>query len=145
MPPRITIFALSIMGLACATPVAAQTTEPLPNGTQVVILEARDGRTKVALPDGREVWVRTRSLVYRGQERRAAEAPEPRDVAPYTSVVWTSGGALNLRAGPSTAFAVLGQCQKGDWVKVQRAAGDWVEVRTMDDALGWVHARFLTR
>jgi len=49
----------------------------------------------------------------------------------------------NLRAGPSTADSVLLVLRQATPVLPQRADGEWVLVRTLDGAAGWVHASLL--
>ena len=52
--------------------------------------------------------------------------------------------ALNVRSGPSTAFAVVEQLRGGESVDVDRCRGSWcfVDFRGGD---GWVSASYLTR
>jgi len=49
----------------------------------------------------------------------------------------------NLRAGPSTADSVMLVLSQATPVLPQRADGEWVLVRTLDGAAGWVHASLL--
>ena len=49
----------------------------------------------------------------------------------------------NLRAGPSTENDVLLVLSQATPVLPQRSDGDWVLVRTLDGAAGWVHASLL--
>ncbi|MCW5713698.1 MAG: SH3 domain-containing protein [Bauldia sp.] len=51
--------------------------------------------------------------------------------------------ALNLRAGPSTASAVLRALPRGTAVAEGVRNGNWVEVRTEDGTVGWMSVRYL--
>ena len=70
--------------------------------------------------------------------------PSPTVVSEVVSGTVTVG-ALNVRAGPGTAFAVVERLRQGDTVvglaRTQR--GDWVQVRLPDGRTGWVSARYL--
>ena len=61
-------------------------------------------------------------------ERRDLPAPLPRadGVAPWLAV---RSPALNLRAGPGTGNAVLGQLAGGDLVRAEATSGGWARVR----------------
>ncbi|MDQ7029980.1 MAG: SH3 domain-containing protein [Ardenticatenia bacterium] len=53
--------------------------------------------------------------------------------------------ALNVRAGPSTAFAVVHRLRFGDPVVAvaRNDQGDWVLIRISGERTGWVAARYL--
>jgi len=136
------------VALARGTPVldgpetTARTVSYLARGIRVDVQEHYSGYALIALPSGGTAWVSNAALSTQPPVPRAAR---PQAVAPYASVVWTRSGPLNMRAGPGTGHAVLGQCQRGDWVEVTAKAGRWSEVRLADGAHGWVHSAYLTR
>lgn len=53
--------------------------------------------------------------------------------------------ALNVRAGPGTAFPVVEHLRLGDSVMAlaRTSQGDWVQVRLSDGRTGWVATRYL--
>lgn len=92
---------------------------------------------------GMRAWVLGSSLGPRPATKAAPTAAKPTPLEPYSSVVWTKSGPLNMRSGPGTHHGVTGQCQRGDWVKV--VAGAWAQVTLADGKDGWVHTACLTR
>jgi hypothetical protein len=68
------------------------------------------------------------------EARRTAGAPGMRKI---------TAPRANLRAGPSTDDAVLLVLGQATPVLPQRSDGEWVLVRTLDGAAGWVHASLL--
>lgn len=52
-------------------------------------------------------------------------------------------GALNLRAGPSTGYAVTYQMPHGSEVEVLRSPGTWVQVRHESGRIGWASSKYL--
>lgn len=74
----------------------------------------------------------------------AADAPlATADAAP--KLWYVSGTRVNLRAGPGTGNAVVGQLVLGDAAQVLGDADGWYEIRSADGALsGWVFGKFLT-
>ena len=63
--------------------------------------------------------------------RQTVEDPEPEAVEvmedPWERVVVT-GSVVNLRAGPGTSYAVLGQAMEGDTLNVMGVSMDWLKV-----------------
>ena len=52
---------------------------------------------------------------------------------------------VNLRAGPGTGHAVLGQAQLGErLVPLSDTNADWIEVRRSGGSTAWIFARFLS-
>lgn len=119
--------------------------ERLQFGTKVDVEQVYQGYALINRPSGVQAWVPVSALSTRRPVPAAPKAVKVTQVEPYTSVVWTEQSALNMRSGPGLAHAVLGQCQKGDWVEVVATAGEWAEVRLADGAQGWVVQRYLTR
>jgi hypothetical protein len=80
----------------------------------------------------------------RRQRRRAevaeAEATPVPDV--FTADAVVSGELLNVRQGPDTAFAKVGQLAQRDALKVLAANSDgtWIRIRAADGTEGWVFA-----
>ena len=58
---------------------------------------------------------------------------------------YVSADAINVRAGPSTGFGVVGRLTRGEAVLIVDAAPGWVHVRIEGDGIdGWVAERLLT-
>ena len=51
---------------------------------------------------------------------------------------------LNVRAGGSERFSIIGRLAKGDAVKEKRTAGDWIEIEHPVGAHAYVAAKFIT-
>lgn len=69
-------------------------------------------------------------------------APEPEAEA---ELWYVTAGALNLRAGPSSASAQLAALPMGTAVAIAATDGKWVEVTAEDGMTGWVFAKYLSR
>ena len=50
---------------------------------------------------------------------------------------------LNVRAGGSERFSIVGRLAKGDAVKEKRTAGDWIEIEHPASAYAYVAAKFI--
>lgn len=67
------------------------------------------------------------------------QQPRPDPVSVVT------GNVVNMRSGPGTHFAVLGQLRLGDDVRVIGTSDNgWVKLRVLEsDRVGWMAARFV--
>lgn len=69
------------------------------------------------------------------------------DAAALLVEVATSGARLNVRAGPSADYAVVGKAQSGQTYGAlgRNAGGDWVQISLSDDSrdFGWVAAAYV--
>ena len=124
----------------------------LSQGTRVNVVERYNGYALIKLRDGRTAWMKDSALVAPGTKIVSATKPKKPSQPikteifdPYTSVVWTKSDPLNMRKGPGTSHAIMGKCQRGDWVKVLRKTGTWAEIELDDGKQGWVHTAYLTR
>jgi uncharacterized protein YraI len=63
--------------------------------------------------------------------------------APPNAIV--NNDTLNMRAGPSAQYALVGSYPRGTELKVtgKNAAGDWLKVETPDGRSGWMSAQLL--
>ncbi|MDJ0824737.1 MAG: SH3 domain-containing protein [Rhodobacter sp.] len=112
-------------------------------GTVVETAERSGGWVEVRLTGGQMGWVTARALTAPAPVRPVAL--KPKIAPPYATVVWPSSGALNLRRGPGTGYAVVRPMQRGDWVEVQEYAGNWVRLRHPSGDEGWAYRAYLTR
>ncbi len=78
---------------------------------------------KISLPQGSAVWVRSSFL----NETDKTVLPKK----------------LNLRAGPSEDYSVLGVLERGAVVNVVGAKGDWSKIEAPTNAFGFVAAKYL--
>jgi len=61
------------------------------------------------------------------QEAQPDSTASPETDTPWEQVV-VRGNVVNLRAGPGTSYAVLGQVRKGDTLDVMGVSRDWLKV-----------------
>jgi len=78
---------------------------------------------KIALPQGSDVWVRSSFI------NEADKTVVPKK--------------LNLRAGPSEDYSVLGVIERGTVVNEVGAKGDWSKIEAPTNAFGFVAAKYL--
>lgn len=70
----------------------------------------------------------------------AVEPPEPRAEKWYVNA-----GALNVRAGPSSASEQLAALPMGTDVEILGTEGKWSEVATADGLRGWAFTKYLSQ
>ena len=67
------------------------------------------------------------------------------DTSSLRAVWYVSGTRVNLRAGPGTGNAVVGQLVLGDAAEVLGDQDGWYQIRTADGAVsGWIFGKFLS-
>lgn len=143
-------FSLSaLIQPASASSVSVSTLEPLPE--QVAIdraLEAgreyREARSTTqflgAIPETPTV-ILGQEVASLSETPEAVVAPEP------TVELWkVTGTRVNLRAGPGTRNAVVGQLTLGTEAQVLNQGDGWYQIQTADGAVtGWIFGKFLAR
>lgn len=103
----------------------------------------------MALEAGREHRAGRKSAPLRGVIIPVAatetEATAESEVAAMN--LWeVTGSRVNLRAGPSTGDAVVGQLSLGTEATVLDQGGGWYRIETADgQATGWIFGKFLSR
>jgi uncharacterized protein YgiM (DUF1202 family) len=60
-----------------------------------------------------------------------------------TEVGEITADRVNIRARPNTAASILGQLMRGDQFFIKENSGEWLWIRPLAKAQGWVHADFL--
>ena len=70
----------------------------------------------------------------------AAQSRPPSPVYAKGAMVRVKSDRLNMRAGPSTATAVVTGLQGGTPLLVEAQTGNWIRVRTQGGDIGWVAA-----
>jgi hypothetical protein len=85
------------------------------------------------------------AVFFASRAKRVADAlcEEPRRTAGSRAVRKITAPHANLRAGPSTTESVVLVLGQATPVLPQRSEGEWVLVRTLDGAAGWVHVSLL--
>ncbi|NAZ37924.1 SH3 domain-containing protein [Rubellimicrobium sp. CFH 75288] len=71
------------------------------------------------------------------------EAAPVEVAAPTVERRRVTGDRVNMRGGPGTDFAVVGQMGAGEIAEVIGQQNGWLQVRTPDGQEGWMSARFL--
>jgi uncharacterized protein YgiM (DUF1202 family) len=64
--------------------------------------------------------------------------------APAAEKWYVTAGALNVRAGPSSATEQLAALPRGTAVEISGAEGKWTEITTADGLRGWVFTKYLS-
>ncbi len=54
-----------------------------------------------------------------------------------------SGDRVNIRSGPGVNYSLLGQAEKGTFVRVLDEIDGWYRIEPIDDSYGWVREDFL--
>jgi hypothetical protein len=79
----------------------------------------------------------------------AIETPESDTIEasqPMADLWYVTGTTVNLRAGPGTGNAVVGQVVEGEAAEVLSGQDGWYQIRTADGGVeGWIFGRFLSR
>ena len=126
----------------------------LPKGLSLDLLGRQNSWYRVKTPAGALGWVTADYLQIPSDvaDRVPADAavvgsgpaaPAPAEAAPSVSTGVVSGGKSNLRAGPGTAFASLGQLTRNTRLTLVARHGDWLKVRTAKGTLGWISGALL--
>jgi GH25 family lysozyme M1 (1,4-beta-N-acetylmuramidase) len=98
----------------------------LKRNTPVEIIDSQSGWSKIKSPAG---WVENQAL------KIAAETPEENEGYLVCRV-----SALNVRAGPGSAFPVIGWLQKGQRVRVLERSNGWAQLQS---PAGWSMETYL--
>ncbi len=92
---------------------------------KVTVESAKEGEPsewlKIAMPAGGQTWVYM-AFVKDGK---------------------ITANRLNVRAGGSEHFGIVGRLAKGDIVKEKRSSGDWIEIEHPDGAHAFVSAKYI--
>jgi uncharacterized protein YgiM (DUF1202 family) len=127
-------------GLSVVTPAALTTLErtPVPT-TDISEREA----VQLAIAAGKAIREERRNA---GPKTIAVAATGAVDgvSAPELSYWYVTGSRVNLRGGPGTANAVVGQATFGAEAEVLSDSNGWYQIRLADgSATGWIFGKFL--
>ncbi|AKJ63793.1 SH3 domain-containing protein [Kiritimatiella glycovorans] len=72
----------------------------------------------------------------------------PEGLRGYVSAAFVSNGVvqagtLNVRAGPSINFGVIGTYGEGELIHIEQSEGDWLKVPAPDDGIVWIADKFV--
>jgi hypothetical protein len=73
----------------------------------------------------------------------ARDADEQPRTDPPPNVLVVTAGSLNMRAQPDARSAVVGTYPSGTRVQQVEVSGNWIRVRTEDEATGWMYSAYL--
>jgi uncharacterized protein YraI len=150
-PSDMVVFTSKMQNMQVEPKKDAQRVTFLPTGESLTVLgDADEARTKLG-KDGEWLLVQTASglagYVSADLVRSLVQALPPSDLVVYPT------GLLNLRAGPATAFPVLGMLNEtepltvlGDSGVVRSKlgkSGQWLQVQTGNGQIGYVAAWFV--
>ena len=154
------VVTMSVAGREPETVTQAETTTP-------PVEVARAGTVPTALPDNRLALDDERGAFARAlAATEAADAPEPEPepepvsfetapgavskaalevAAPNEAAWYVTGSRVNLREGPSTSTAVVGQAREGQRVEVLGGGADgWMRIRVIESGItAYIYGRFL--
>ncbi len=91
----------------------------------IVVIAAKGEWLKIRCPDGSKVWVHSRFMKVDG------------DVAVAMS------SKINVRATDSARDALVAQLEEGDVVQVIRKKGDWLQIKSPDNAVAWIFGKYV--
>lgn len=104
---------------------------------------------QIAMQAGKDLRANRTSSALRGLTGAATATVAPAatvaETAPATDIRYVSGSRVNLRSGPGTANAVVGQLVLGQSAEVLAETDNWFQIQTPDGATsGWIFGKFLT-
>ncbi|MBV2361305.1 SH3 domain-containing protein [Thalassococcus sp. CAU 1522] len=117
--------------------------EAMPHGSRVRVLSAPGTWLKVESASGRVGWAHGGYLSAQPvliEVRDPVPAPDPVQERRWVDA---PDGALNLRGGPDTQYAVQSILRNGDAVTVLGDIGSWSLVQPETGPLGWSATRYL--
>jgi murein DD-endopeptidase MepM/ murein hydrolase activator NlpD len=115
----------------------------LPNGVVVTLIERKTDWYHVRSPAGAVGWVALEVLAIDPNTAAEVVSAKSTPAKPTALQAVTTQGALNLRRGPGTEFAILGKLPKGLRVDLLSRQNHWYRVETPAGVLGWVTADYL--
>ena len=95
---------------------------------------------KITIPDESEI-APAESTPTTTPEEEPAPAAEPVQIV---EIISTPTGFLNVRKGPATSFAKIGEVKPGEaYILVSKnPAGDWYEIKLANGSTGWVTSQY---
>mgnify|MGYP006304578041 CR=1 FL=1 len=149
MNPHRSILLLSVLSLAACAGQNVAADELLVTGDRVNL------RSRPALAAG-EIVGQTgagQTLVKAGdpvEKENFVWVPvhPPEGLRGYVSAAFVSNGVvqagtLNVRAGPSINFGVIGTYGEGELIHIEQSEGAWLKVPAPDDGIVWIADKYV--
>jgi uncharacterized protein YgiM (DUF1202 family) len=104
-------------------------------------IEPQRVASRAALPDAE---TRLERPLNRTPSMRRQELPAPATSPPPRLRAYVTGDVVNVRAGPSTTYRVLGQTRRGDVGEELQHSGEWVRLRFEPSGIeGWIFGGYV--
>jgi N-acetylmuramoyl-L-alanine amidase len=108
--------------------------------TEVTILEEQNGWAKITHAN-KEGWVSS-AYIQKGKQAPVSPAAPALSQGAEAFVKATS---LNVRSAPDTSGSILASLPNNTKVTVLTAKGDWTQIKTTANQIGWVASQYLTK
>ncbi len=142
---QILTIVIAILLLAACGPRRAQVEPPRPTITPVPTFTSTPAGAAAAVSSGQNVQ---QAQVQQNQVQPTAEADPPTATPVPKAMVTIGGTQMNVRAGPSILYQIIGQAYPGEEFEVtgkNPGLGDWWEIKYRSDAVrGWVFSQLVT-
>jgi SpoIID/LytB domain protein len=102
-------------------------------GQQLAVLERRGDWCRVRLSSGQVAWI-AGWLV----KTRAGSPTPGTGGGTLPAAVEVTGSYVNLRSGPGTGYARVGEASRGARLAVEGKSGEWYRVRLQSGSLAWI-------
>lgn len=111
-------------------------------GMRLEVLQRQGDWVKVRTPAGKEAWVAGWLVTAPGAATPPAapppQAPAFEDLSDQLATASPKSGVLNVRSGPGTSFAVVGQVQASRSYPALGKQSDWIKITLPDGREGWI-------
>lgn len=110
-------------------------------GMRLEVLQRQGDWVKVKTPSGQVAWVAGWLVTAPGATPppiAPPQAPSFEDLSGQLATASPKSGSLNVRSGPGTTFAVMGQVQASRAYPALGKQGDWIKVTLPDGRAGWI-------
>lgn len=111
-------------------------------GMRLEVLQRQGDWIKVRTPAGKEAWVAGWLVTAPGTATPPAapppQAPAFEDLSGQLATAAPKSGVLNVRSGPGTSFAVMGQVQASRSYPALGKQSDWIKIALPDGREGWI-------
>lgn len=125
-------------------PTATMTVTPIPTATK----PATSTSTATAVPSATTTatavpsTTATAVATVTATRHPATSTPRATEKAPAALLVQAAQDAIDIHSGPGKAFDVIGRLLRGEEAEIlgRDVAGDWINIRTAANLVGWVAA-----
>ena len=141
---HILTIVIAILLLAACGPRRAQVEPPRPTITPVPTFTSTPAGAAVAVSGGQNTQ---QAQVQQNQVQPTAEAAPPTATPVPKAMVTIGGTQMNVRAGPSILYQIIGQAYPGEEFEVtgkNPGLGDWWEIKyRSEEVRGWVFSQLV--